>query len=78
MDATVFNLDAIRARQRIRTRTERILSASMALDGLELIRNATSFWVEYATGMMSFHARLLSAAFSPWSKPPRTLGNPWS
>ena len=76
MDATLYNLDAIRAKQRIATRTERILSASMALDGLELARNATSFWAAYVTGMMFFHARLMSAAFSPLSKPPKTTAAP--
>lgn len=68
MDATVFNLDAIRARQRIRTRTERILSASIALDGLELALSATSFWVECAVALASFQTRLLSPHCSSNSK----------
>ena len=69
MEAQLFSLDDIRAKQRTATRMERILYAQTALDGLALQRSVTSFWAEYATAMTSFHARLLSSVFSPWSKP---------
>ena len=76
MDAQLFNLDDMRSKQRIRTLTERISYVQMAWDGLALHRSAMSFWGEYATAMMSFHASLLSVVFSPSSKPPKTTATP--
>jgi len=76
MDAQLFSLDDMRAKQRIRTLTEKISFLQMASDGSALQRSVMSFWVQYATAMMSFHAQVFSAAFSPWSKPQPTSAKP--
>lgn len=76
MDAQLFQLDDMRAKQRIRTITEKISYAQMGWDGLALLRTTTLFWEQYATAMMSFHANLLSAAFSPSLKPPTISDKP--
>lgn len=76
MDAQLFSLDAMRAKQRLRTHTEKILFAQMGWDGLALIRNATSFWAAYATALMSFHAQLWNAASSPSLTQPMSADRP--
>ena len=78
MEAQLFDLDAMRAKQRIRTLTERVSCVQTAWGGSALIENALSFWAQYATAMMSFHARLWGAACSPWSTRPASAGKPWS
>lgn len=76
MDAEIYSLDAMRVKQHIHTRMEKILFASMALDGLELVRSATLFWEQYATAMTSFHVQVLKSAFSPSLKPPKITDRP--
>ena len=78
MEAKVFDLDAMRAKQRTRARMEKRWCAQMALDGWALTRSATSFWGQYATAMMLFHARLMRGAFSLWSRPPGIAEELWS
>ena len=61
--ATVFQLDAMRSRRSIRTRTEESLPMPTISDGLAMSVAAMSFLVEYAVAMASFHhAMLLSAS----------------
>lgn len=65
MDATLYNLDAIRSQSVSRTRMEKNLPAQMALGGLVLLRSATLFWLEYGAAMGRCHALLLSGACLP-------------
>ena len=76
MEAQLFNLDAMRSKQRIRTLTEKISYLQMASAGSALMRSAMSFWAEYVAAMASFHASLLNAAFSPSSKRPMIEAKP--
>lgn len=76
MDAQLYSLDDMRSKQRIRTIIEKISYVQTASAGSALMRGAMSFWAEYVTAMMSFHASLLKAAFSPSSKPPRITAGP--
>lgn len=48
MDAKVFDMEAERYTRSIRPSTVECSLTQMSTDGLELLRSATSFWVEYA------------------------------
>lgn len=68
MDATIYSLDAMRSKRNSRMFTERLFQMPLASDGLGLIVAATCFWVQYGANMASYHHKVMSAAFSPYSK----------
>ena len=62
--ATVFQLDTMRSQRSIPTLTDGSLLMPTISDGLAMSVAATSFLVEYAVAMASFHhAMLLSASY---------------
>jgi len=68
MEATVYDMEAIRSRRNSATGTETYSQMQRVQDGLGLMLAATSFWVEFAVAMASFQASLLSRSCSPSSK----------
>ena len=68
MDATVYQLDAMRSQRNTRMFTERCFQTQLVSAGLGLVTSATAFWVAYGAATVSFHHKVLSAAFSPCLK----------
>ena len=61
MDAQIYQLDDMRSLHSSAMSTVGSFPTQSASDGLALVLSATSFWVEYAVAMVSFHHRLLLA-----------------
>lgn len=76
MDATIYQLDAMRSQRNTRLFMERCFQMPLASGGLELLTNATAFWVAYGAAMASCHHKVLSAAFSPCLKLPKAPDQP--
>lgn len=76
MTAQICNLAATRSQRSLATSLDRIYQTHTALAGLALTKAATSFWAEYVRGLASYHVAVISAAFSPSSKPQKIAG-PW-
>ena len=76
MDAQLYQLDTLRSQRNTRLFTERCFQTQLVSAGLELLTNATAFWVAYSAAMVSCHHKVLSAAFSPCLKLPKETGNP--
>lgn len=76
MDATIYQLDAMRSQRNTRQFMEKCFQMPLASDGLALLTSATVFWVQYSAAMVSCHHKVLSAAFSPCLKLPKETGNP--
>lgn len=72
MVAQVLSLEHARCARSFRTPMIAYSPSPMAMDGWGLMLAATSFWVEYAVAMASFHHALLSTCCSQRSKQPKT------
>ncbi len=68
MDAQIYSLDDMRSSRNTPLTTERYFPTQWVSDGLALSLSATSFWVEYAVAMASFHHLLAQAPCLPVSK----------
>lgn len=77
MDATIYQLDAMRSQRNTRMFMEKCFQTPLASGGLDLLTSATAFWVAYSAAMASCHHKVLSAAFSPCLKSPKETGNPF-
>ena len=81
MEAILYNLQDMRSRRATATIIAKTFPMSTVSAGLaplviEMNLHALSFLVEYVDAMHSFHARLLSSAFSPCSTKPKIVANP--
>lgn len=77
MDAQILNLEQARSARNIRTIMGAFFLMPIITGGLGLQRSATSWWVEYAHAMASFHALLILAACSTGlNKPSLTEAQP--
>lgn len=81
MDATLYNLAAIRSARNTARHTAANCPtqpdlAGLALQSALMLHSATSFWVAYGTAMLSCHARIMSAVSLPSSKPPKVEAPP--
>lgn len=77
MDAQLYDLDSIRSARSFRMRTDASCPWLKTWAGSATIpMRATLFWAEYARGMLSCHVALMSAVYSPSSKPPKAAAHP--
>ena len=76
MDAQIYQLENMRSQRNTRLFTERCFQTQLVSAGLGLLTSATAFWVAYSAATVSFHHKVLSAAFSPCLKSPKVTGNP--
>lgn len=76
MDATIYQLDAMRSQRNTRQFMEKCFQMPLASDGLALLTSATAFWVQYGAALASCHHKVLSAAFSPCLKSPKAPDDP--
>ncbi len=71
MEAKLYNLASTRSARNLATSLDKIYQTQLALAGWALTKSATLFWAEFARGLVSYHATVMSAAFSPYLKPPK-------
>lgn len=71
MDAQIYQLAAIRSKRNSRMFMEKLSPMPWDSDGSAILFGVMSFWVTYSAAMVSYHQRILSAAFSPYSKYPK-------
>lgn len=76
MDAQIYQLDDMRSQRNTRMFTERCFQTQLVSAGLGLLTSAMSFWVRYGAATVSFHHKVLSAAFSPCLKSPKETDQP--
>ena len=76
MDAQIYQLDAMRSQRNTRQFMEKCFPMPLDSGGLALVTSVTAFWVAYSAAMVSFHHKVLSAAFSPCLKLPKATEEP--
>ena len=68
MDAQIYQLAAIRSKRNTRMFMEKLYPMPWGSDGSAICLGVMLFWATYSAAMVSYHQRILSAAFSPCSK----------
>ena len=76
MDATIYQLDAMRSQRNTRMFMERCFPMPLDSGGLALITGVTAFWVAYWGAQASYHHQILSAGFSPYLKSQKATAPP--